>query len=348
MIREQKSVVHKGSYNFFVRCFMFNIRHFLVPLILLVFSSMLLAGGPITKVGTAGALFLRIPVGAEAMAMGSAYTAIVNNADAAFWNPAALGFQKSKYSLSAHYSSWLLDLDHQAAAVAMKLGKGFTVGISEVLLKSPLMEVTTTAVQSGSGEFFSYQDLSVGLSIAKRFTDRFAAGITGKVVNQSVYTVSATGIAFDVGTWYWTGYRDLRLVMSMRNFGPDMRFGGTFLDTRKKGSVLIEEELFYGSYPLPLSFVVGLAGSVYSTNLLDIIVSLEGNYPNDYSQRVHAGAKVDFVKRFSLLFGYVMNYEQESFGLGFSIRLKNLVIQYGYRPMEVFEGVSSFSLSAGL
>lgn len=307
-----------------------------------------LSGQAIDKVGTAGALFLRIPVGAGAMAMGSAYTGIVTDADAAFWNPAALGFQESKYSLSAHYSTWLLDLDHQAAAAAMKLGNGFTVCISEVVLKSPLMEVTTTADQSGTGEFFTYQDLALGLSLAKRFTDRFAAGATVKVVNQSVFTVSATGVAIDVGTWYWTGYRDLRLVMSMRNFGPDMRFGGTFLDTRKKGSILVEEELSYGSYPLPLSFVVGLAGSVYSTEFYNIIISLEGNYPNDYYQRVHAGAKVDFLKRVSLLFGYLMNYEQETFGVGFSIRFKNLEVQYGYRPMELFEGVSSFSLSAGL
>ncbi len=314
----------------------------------LAFLLTLMSGQTIDKVGTAGALFLRIPVGAGAMAMGSAYTGIVTDADAAFWNPAALGFQESKYSLSTHYSTWLLDLDHQAAAASMKLGNGFSVGISEVVLRSPLMEVTTTDEQSGTGEFFTYQDLALGLSLAKRFTDRFAAGATVKIVNQSVYTVAANGIAFDVGTWYWMGYKDLRLVMSMRNFGPDMRFGGSYFDTRKKGSVLIQEELSYGSYPLPLSFVVGLAGSVFSTNVLDIIVSLEGNYPNDYSQRIHAGAKVDFLEKFSLLFGYAINYEQESFGLGFSVRLKNLEVQYGYRPMELFEGVSSFSLSADL
>ena len=133
----------------------------------LAFLLTLMSGQTIDKVGTAGALFLRIPVGAGAMAMGSAYTGIVTDADAAFWNPAALGFQESKYSLSTHYSTWLLDLDHQAAAASMKLGNGFSVGISEVVLRSPLMEVTTTDEQSGTGEFFTYQVFGVGIVTSK-------------------------------------------------------------------------------------------------------------------------------------------------------------------------------------
>lgn len=303
-----------------------------------------LSGELINKVGTAGALFLRIPVGAEAVAMGSAYTGVVNDANAAFWNPAALALLENKYDLQVHYTTWLLDLKHQAASFAIRLGNGFSIALSEVILVSPLMEVTTTAEQNGTGDFFRYQDLSIGLSLAKRFTDKFSVGGTIKFINQSVYTVSARGIAFDIGTWYWTGYRDLRLVMSMKNFGPDISFGGKFLDTRKKGSALIEDKLSYGSYPLPLSFVVGIAGTVYSNKMLNILTSIEGLYPNDYSQRIHVGVKIDYLHSISLLLGYLGNYEQESIGIGISMNVKGVKLEYGFRPMRDFSGISSISV----
>ena len=45
--------------------------------------------------GTQGAAFLDIPVGAGPAAMGSAYTALADNAYASVWNPGALGFVDS-------------------------------------------------------------------------------------------------------------------------------------------------------------------------------------------------------------------------------------------------------------
>ena len=44
------------------------------------------------SVSQAGALFLRIPVGARASGMGDAYTAVAEDASATWWNPAGLAF----------------------------------------------------------------------------------------------------------------------------------------------------------------------------------------------------------------------------------------------------------------
>src|SRR5690349_25173911 len=61
--------------------------------------------------GTEGAAFLDIPVGAGPAALGSAYTALANNAYAPVWNPAGLGAlsgnelagQQLAYLDSIHY-----------------------------------------------------------------------------------------------------------------------------------------------------------------------------------------------------------------------------------------------------
>ena len=42
------------------------------------------------KVGTFGAQFLKIGVSARATGMGSAYTAVADNAEGVYWNPAGI------------------------------------------------------------------------------------------------------------------------------------------------------------------------------------------------------------------------------------------------------------------
>src|SRR6202171_6433759 len=54
--------------------------------------------------GTEGAAFLDIPVGAGPAAMGAAYTALANDAYAATYNPAGLGFLNSTQFSGQHLS----------------------------------------------------------------------------------------------------------------------------------------------------------------------------------------------------------------------------------------------------
>ncbi len=320
------------------------IRILKIILVIMLPVSIFAEDGPIEKVGTTGALFLRIPVGAEAMAMGSAYTAIVANSNAAFWNPAALVQTTGKYDAQIHYTNWLVGLKHQAASVSMQFGGSYAIALSEIILSSPDMDVTTTRQQNGTGETFSYLDMALGLSLSKRFTDKFSLGGTLKFIGQSVYTVSTKGFAFDVGTFYKMGYKDYKLVMSMRNFGPDMQTGGTFFDTRRKGNTIVNEELEYDRYPLPLSISLGIAGTVYSGESINFLMSVDGYYPVEYSQRVNLGGKMTYNESLSLLFGYMINYEQESFSVGFGADFNEFNFEYAFRPMDVFNAVNTFSL----
>lgn len=312
--------------------------------LLILLVSVLFPADQINKVGTAGALFLRIPVGGEAIAMGSAYSAVASNAQAAFWNPASLVMQEKKYDSQFIFTPWMAGLNFQAAAFSMKFGNNYAAAVSEILLRSPDMEVTTTNQQNGTGEYFTYQDFCLGLSLAKRFTDKFSVGGTLKYINESTYSITSHGIAFDVGSLYNTGYRDFKLAMFLKNFGPDMQFGGSFYDSSINGNIISEEELEYESYYLPLSITIGVAGTVYHDDRLSCLVSVEGFYPNDYSQRLHFGIKTDFQERFSVLMGYLANYEQESLSIGFSTQVGNIKFEYGYRPIQNFSNISSFSI----
>ncbi|MFQ6609840.1 MAG: PorV/PorQ family protein, partial [Fidelibacterota bacterium] len=174
------------------------------------------------KVGSVGVLFLNLPAGAAAQGMGNAYSSSIQGASAVFWNPALLGWSKSVQSFLS-YSKWLLDLHHQTAAITFRLGR-FGIGVSQSLLKSSPMLVTTTSQPRGTGEYFQYYDLAAGFSVARAFSDRFSLGGSFKIIHESAYEIHATGWGIDIGSFYWIGFNDWRITMVLRNFGPDMQF----------------------------------------------------------------------------------------------------------------------------
>ncbi|NQV49125.1 MAG: PorV/PorQ family protein [Candidatus Marinimicrobia bacterium] len=306
------------------------------------FGSTLIAQSAFNKVGTTGVLFLNLPAGAAAQGMGKAYSGMEQGASAAFWNPALLGWETSTQTFIA-YSNWLIDLHHQTAALSFRLGD-FGVGISQRLVTTAAMTETTTLQPRGTGERFSYQDLALGLSISRAFSDRFALGGTVKYIRESVADLHASGMAIDIGSFYWLGFRDMRFYMVLRNFGPDLAFGGTFLDTHVKGNVKEEVELSYGAFSLPVSFSLGTAATVWKTGTHSLVLAFEANHPADYSPRLNIGAEYKYGKSLILRSGYGLNYEQESWSLGCGMKVKNIFIDIAYSAMEDFSGILSYSM----
>lgn len=309
---------------------------------LLVLTSILGAQTGFNKVGTVGVLFLNIPSGAAAQGMGKAYSGSAKGAEATFWNPAALGFETPLQTFSG-YTRWLLGLHHQSLAVSFSAG-GFGIGFSQALLTTAAMPITTTRQPRGTGASFRYFDLALGFSLARAFSDRFALGGTLKYIQESIYNLNARGYGIDIGSFYWTGYRDLRICMVLRNFGPDLRFGGSFLDTRVKGNVKEEVELKFGEFALPLTFVMGLGATVWQREGQSLLLALEANHPADYNPRLHLGGELGWGSYLKLRAGYKLNYEQESWSLGLGFQRESLAVDLAYSARQDFSGISSYSI----
>ena len=68
--------------------------------------------------GRNGATFLKVGVGAREVALGSAVSAIRNDANQIFWNPAGTALRPDQtLSATLSYGSWIGDIDYSAAAV---------------------------------------------------------------------------------------------------------------------------------------------------------------------------------------------------------------------------------------
>src|ERR1700761_8948069 len=97
--------------------------------IFFVISSLLLPAGAHASVGTAGASFLDIPVGAGPAALGSAYTALATDAYAPVWNPSGLGFVPTP-QLAAQHLSYVDAINYEFGSVAYPLSHHNALGVS--------------------------------------------------------------------------------------------------------------------------------------------------------------------------------------------------------------------------
>ena len=274
-----------------------NILNIILCLLLGVNYSLGQTGKNVTKVGMSAAPFLEIGVGARAIGMGGAFTGTANDASALYWNPGGLAGIKRTEIILVH-TDWLADLQFEFAGVALPLGRIGTFGISVTSLHMDDMKVTTIDYPQGTGEYFSANDLALGISYGFSLTDRFSIGFTGKYIHQQIWKEKAHGFAIDIGTLFVTGFRGMRIGAVLTNFGTDMRMAGDDLliyydlDPIKEGNnERTFAELKTDSWPLPLTFQIGFALDVFNSKWSSLTLALDAVHPSDNSESIHLGAE---------------------------------------------------------
>ena len=260
------------------------------------------------KVGTAGAQFLKIGVGARGAALGEAYDAVCNDASSIFWNPAGLAFVKKNSALFSH-ANWLAGIRHEAGAFAHSFGSLGVVGVSFVHLNSGDIEETTVEMQEGTGEYFTASNLMFGASFARMLTDRFSIGGNLKYVEENLADEKATAWGVDIGILYYTGFKSLRLGMSIRNFGPELQFSGNYKDYDKGTWVLDPvsgkpQQKEYLPYHLPMTFKISLGYDLIETQNTFLTLGADLAHPNDNVEKLNLGAELKLMRVLALRLGY--------------------------------------------
>jgi len=244
-------------------------RKFLIISFVLIFFVQLLIAQYVTKVGTTAAKFLGVPVGARATAMGTAFVAMANDATATFWNPGGLNQLQNPEVYFSH-SEWFGELSFDCGSFVYPLGVNSangTMGLSYTSLTMPNERVTS--VDDPEGEFsgtFDAGSYAIGISYNKSLTDRFAIGGTAKYIVETIYNSSAHGVAIDIGTFYTTPFKGIRLGVIIANFGQKMRIEGEDLIVQKDidqsisgNNESVNALLMTDQFDLPLMMRIGLA-----------------------------------------------------------------------------------------
>lgn len=286
-------------------------------------------GFDFSKSGTAGLQFLKIGVGAKQTGMGEASSSTVDDASSVFWNPAGLAWMKEK-EVYLSYSSWLVNSKHAALSFAMPV-QSFNIAISIISMQIEEFEETTVQVPEGTGRMVSAGDILFGVSIARAFTEKLSIGGQIKFVQEKLDDVTFENVLFDIGTIYFTGWRDLRLAFTLQHFGPDKR--------------MVDQKI-----RMPLLFRVGLADNIYFEEDIRITLAADLVHPTDNNEWVNFGLQAEFMNSFSLRGGYRLNADGGNLTFGFGLVSP---VVYGYRPTldysyssfgDVFGSVHRFSM----
>jgi hypothetical protein len=343
-----------------------TIMNFLKTPIIFIFTALLISTCTFElyaqKVGSTSMQFLKVMPCARATALGEAYAVWATGAEAVFWNPAGLA-RLDKMAFSTTYINWLFDAQQGALSGALAI-KGFgNVGVQLQYVDFGEFEETTNELPyrnnpenpGFTGRTFRPFSYLVGVTYARYLTDKFSVGIGMKYAHESLFngetvvakikenvyeTVNtwASGLLFDFGIRYNTGYRSIQIGSAVQNFGAEVKYAKE-------------------SYPVPLLFRFGVGADLIGSNGLlrsgsnENRLSVESDifHPNDYAQQVHVGAEYEYANIFALRGGYKFNYDFDgwTFGAGIKYAIEGIRLSadYSYGAMGVYLGnVQRFSL----
>lgn len=197
-----------------------NNRHLSIITILSALLACAASANASDAVGTTGAQFLELPVNARAIAMGSAYSAITEDASALYYNPAALASVKGNDVVLMH-ALYFQSMKYSYGAAAIKRGD-WAFGLqAQHLSAGSIDEIDNTG--SATGSAFTPRDLAIGAGVS-RTIGMFSVGGGMKYVSSKLYDTAST-VAFDVGSLMRTG--KFAFSLSMANIGKGLKFIST-------------------------------------------------------------------------------------------------------------------------
>ena len=329
-----------------------------VMLTLLLSNS--ISSAQITKSGTTVYSFLKIGVGSRAAAMGESYIAMADDATAVYWNPAGLAQARESQALFGHIE-WLADISYDNIAITAPIGNRGTVGIWANNLGVPEDIVRTVFHPEGTGERFSANMLSIGISYGQYLTDKFALGGTIKYIRESIWNMEAIGYAIDVGTLYTSNFRNMKIGIGIFNFGPKSKMSGRanllFVDPDPNfdgNNDQIRAELEMEEWEMPLMLRAGIALDVISTEFNRLTLAVNQNYPNDNSEFFNFGSEFALNETVFLRGGYRgfgLDESEGGLSLGGGVRINlagntSLLVDYAYTDWGRLNEVNRFTLSA--
>jgi hypothetical protein len=316
-----------------------------------------------SRVGTSMAQFLKIPAGARGAALGGAYAAASEDVYAMAWNPAGIG-RIRQTSLGGTYNTYFADIKYSFVGFTLPVDRSSTLGFSGMFITTDPIEITTIQQPNGTGTYYDYSGLVLGMSYARWLTDRLTVGISVKMVRESIYREDAGTLAFDIGSQFDTGLYGVRLAMAVTNFGGKMRLDGPDINVTSdtnpdlEGNRDTKSKLATLDWPVPMIFRMGIMMDLWggiseffpsAQNRLTLMA--DANDPLDHNLRGNVGLEYEWNNLFALRMGHHINYDENTVGLTFGGGLKfksggtNFTLDYAYQDFGILNAVHQYTIS---
>ena len=333
-------------------------------LIILMFFATGLSFGQSDRIGTAGATELLIPVGARGVAMGNSSLTNATGADAIFWNPANIVRSNNSADIMVSHMNYIADIGVEYGAIGFNLGDFGSMAFSIKSLGFGDIMKTTTINPDGTGQTFSPQYTTIGLSYSRMLSDRVSVGFNANWVSENIDLVNASGLSFDFGVTYsgLAGINGFTMAVVLKNIGPDLKFDGSGLwlpatnTTQDRGQQYYKIDAAEFSLPTTLDIGLGYTLSIDSENSLDLAGTFVNH--NFYTDQYKVGAEYNYDNLLFFRGGYNYTNGFESaellyefslgFGLNYNLGGVGVMVDYAYLPTQYFDDTHVISLSLGI
>ena len=134
------------------------------------------------NIATTSAAFLEIGAGARSIGMGSAFTAVADDPSTLYWNPAGINIVTTS-SYKPFFSPWLVETQYYYNTAVLPVEGYGNLGLSfTALTMDDMMVRTVEEPEPGKyGQKFSAGNIAMGLTFARKLTDRFSFGFKIKI-----------------------------------------------------------------------------------------------------------------------------------------------------------------------
>jgi hypothetical protein len=167
------------------------------------------------------AAYLDIGVGARAVGMGGAYTALADDAHAVYWNPAGLA-RLEKREAGASHAELSNSTRHDFLAYAHPTSQAVFAGAFTYLSQGKIEGRDTLGNRTGG---FDASDAAVAFA-AGRKADLADLGVSVKYLRSHIASTEAQGLAVDAGLKRELAIARGKVVLgaALRNLGPGLKY----------------------------------------------------------------------------------------------------------------------------
>lgn len=261
--------------------------------------------------------FLYMESGARQSALGGAFAAGRNDANAIAYNPAGLAFMERTH-LSFMHTGHFQGVNREHIAIAVPAG----IGLSVDYIKFGSLGRTTLSEPAGTGDSFSPTAYVATLGFGMRLTENWAAGVNGKRIHQEIDGTAASSWAADAGLQVDV-LQEPRVILglSVQNLGTKTKF-----QSSEEGT------------PLNIR-----AGSAIRLQIAEIPIGLlvDINKASERDVIINAGIGATLWERLEIRVGYNTRSDTGlGLSFGFGLVHKNYSFDYALVPSGVL-GVSN-------
>ena len=257
------------------------------------------------------AKYLRLGVGARALGMGKAFVSVVDDASAAYWNPAALS-RLEKYSISSMYANLTLDRYYNYVGLAANSGD-FSGAVS--WLGFGVKDLLGTDEAGNPTGTFNNSEYSVIVSSSYTMLAKASIGVNAKLFRQAIADYDATGYGVDIGLLL-VPMENASIGIVVQDIGSSLKW-----DTGTRNE-------------LPLVLKGGVSYKIRAHKHVSVLPSFDVTkirYRSGYSR--HYGIETIIHQLFAVRAGY----QKRLFSYGWGVSIRSVSFDYAFTKDVISE-----------